>query len=58
MEAGMGYPTRVLYAFGYRSLFKSSPIQPWFQSFKINRAAITKHTRLRTGHSLCSTPLI
>jgi hypothetical protein len=40
------------YAFDYTSLFKNIPNQSWFQSLKMNRAAIAKFTRLRTGHSL------
>jgi len=43
-------PTRVLCFWLYRLLFKSIPIQPWFQSLKISLTAIIKYTRLRTGN--------
>jgi len=39
------------YAFDYRTLFKSIPTQPWFQSIKISRYTIFKFVRLRTIHS-------
>lgn len=43
------------YAFDYRTLFKSIPTQPWFQSLKISRYTIFKFVRLRTSHSLLHT---